>query len=266
MRLNGALYSGVMAFLDGVDAARARDTGTQSPPPSRSAPSGTGGGATGTGFAVTPDGMILTNNHVAGECRSLTVDGAPAALIAADADLDLALVQMTGATGLSSAAFSPRPAALNADVTVAGYPLAGLLGGLNITRGSVTGMKGLGGDMRQMQISAPVQPGNSGGPVVDAEGHVIGVVVSKLDAQFIQNEIGDIPQNVNFAIRGEIAKLFLSQNGVAPQIGATGSPPPPPRGTGPPSGRDHASGDLQLSASQPARAAAMRTISASRQA
>lgn len=74
------------------------------------------------------------------------------------------------------------------------------------------------GDAISMQISAPVQPGNSGGPVLNSRGAVVGVVVSKLDAVRVAEVIGDIPQNVNFAIRGEIAKLFLFQNGVEPVI------------------------------------------------
>ena len=132
---------------------------------------------------------------------------------------------MPDLAGTPAARFAARPARLNADVTVAGYPLAGLLGGLNITRGAVTSLKGLGGATGAMQISAPVQPGNSGGPVVDVAGSVVGVVVAKLDAGMVARETGDIPQNVNFAIRGEIAKLFLFQNEVAPAEAEAGAAP-----------------------------------------
>lgn len=69
-----------------------------------------------------------------------------------------------------------------------------------------------------MQISAPVQAGNSGGPVINGFGQIVGVVVAKLDAATVAKVYDDIPQNVNFAIRGEIAKLFLSQNGIDPII------------------------------------------------
>ncbi len=66
-----------------------------------------------------------------------------------------------------------------------------------------------------MQITAPVQPGNSGGPVVDKAGRIVGVVVSKIELGFALEEFGTVPENVNFAIRSDIAKLFLSANGLS---------------------------------------------------
>jgi S1-C subfamily serine protease len=71
-----------------------------------------------------------------------------------------------------------------------------------------------------MQISAPVQPGNSGGPVLNGAGQVVGVVVARLSDSYAMQNYDTVPQNVNFAIRGEIAKLFLAQNGVEPIIAA----------------------------------------------
>lgn len=170
--------------------------------------------SSGTGFFVSSEGHIMTNAHVVGGCREMTADGRPAILLATEPDFDLALLRTRDGTASAHARFSTETALLNSDITVVGYPLQGLLGGLNVTRGSVTSQKGLGGDPTRMQISAPVQPGNSGGPVLSASGAIVGVVVSKLDAQIVADAIGDIPQNVNFAIRGEIAKLFLAQNGV----------------------------------------------------
>ena len=177
----------------------------------------------GTGFLVTTAGDVLTNRHVIADCRSLSIDGHPAVVVAQDETFDLALLRAEGLAGTGLATFAQDPARLNSDVTVAGYPLPDLFGGLNITRGSVTSLKGIGGDGINMQISAPVQPGNSGGPVINAAGQVVGVVVAKLDAAKVADLYDDIPQNVNFAIRGEIAKLFLAQNGVDPVIVPTGA-------------------------------------------
>ena len=69
-----------------------------------------------------------------------------------------------------------------------------------------------------MQITAPVQTGNSGGPLLGPDGAVVGVIVSKLDALKFAEFLGDLPQNVNYAIRGEIAKVFLAQNGIEPLL------------------------------------------------
>lgn len=157
----------------------------------------------------------------------MSVDGQTAQVLAEDQTFDLALLQVAGLEGTEPAPFAQDPARLNSDVTVAGYPLPDLLGGLNITRGAVTSLKGIGGDGINMQISAPVQPGNSGGPVINAAGQVVGVVVAKLDAAKVADLYDDIPQNVNFAIRGEIAKLFLAQNGVDPVIAPSASAVPP---------------------------------------
>lgn len=175
------------------------------------------GVSSGTGFYVSRDGNVLTNAHVVSNCESITVDGNAAKLVALSNQFDLALLRVAARNNSRPAAFANTPAKLNADITVAGYPLNSLLGGLNVTRGSVSSTKGLMGDSITMQISAPIQPGNSGGPVLDATGSIVGVVVSKLDALAVADIVGDIPQNINFAIRGEIAKLFLYQNGVEPK-------------------------------------------------
>lgn len=175
--------------------------------------------SSGTAFFVSEQGHLITNAHVVAGCETLKINGRPVSLLAVDESFDLALLKDAPPETGVVAKFAPRPAGLNADITVAGYPLTGILSGLNVTRGSVSSLKGLAGDAIRMQISAPVQPGNSGGPAVDSSGRVVGVVVSKLDAKLVADATGDIPQNVNFAVRGEIAKLFMFQNGIEPIIG-----------------------------------------------
>ena len=177
----------------------------------------------GSGFYVTADGHVLTNAHVVEGCARVEIAGQIAQVLAASETWDLALLRREG-TVARVATFAPFPAPLNSDVTVVGYPLDGLLSGLNVTRGAVSSLKGLLGDETRMQISAPVQPGNSGGPVVDSKGAVVGVVVSKLNARRLAERMDDIAQNVNFAIRGEIARLFLFQQGIAPQLSLREAP------------------------------------------
>ncbi len=100
-------------------------------------------------------------------------------------------------------------------IMVIGFPLKGLLAeDPSVTTGVVSALAGPGNDARLIQITAPVQPGNSGGPLLDEAGNVVGVVVSKLDALKVAAITGDIPQNVNFAIDARLAQQFLDANGV----------------------------------------------------
>jgi serine protease Do len=107
------------------------------------------------------------------------------------------------------------------DVVVYGFPLAGVLAsGGNVAAGNITALAGLGNDSRFLQMSAPVQPGNSGGPLLDRNGNVVGVVVSKLNALNVASVTGDIPQNVNFAIKASVAAAFLDAQHVTHTEGA----------------------------------------------
>ena len=96
-----------------------------------------------------------------------------------------------------------------------GFPLRGSLAKEgNLTIGNVSALRGLNDDPDNIQISTPVQPGNSGGPLLDSSGNVIGVVASKLDALNALARNGDLPQNVNFAINLSVLKDFLARGGL----------------------------------------------------
>lgn len=222
---DGRLRRGWVELQHLLNAKEKREVTPPSPPKSSTtgivaAPPKQNSGGSGTGFVVSDAGHVLTNAHVVAGCSRVLIDAVPMTVIAQDSDLDLALLRSQSLAGLPFARFAANPAMLNADVTVVGYPLADILGGLNVTRGSLTSLKGVRGDMNRMQISAPVQPGNSGGPVLNSAGEVVGVVVSRLKDQRQADGTSMIPQNINFAVRGEIAKLFLAQNGVSPISGS----------------------------------------------
>jgi serine protease Do len=98
-----------------------------------------------------------------------------------------------------------------------GFPLAGFLSTSgNFTVGNVTASSGIGDDTRMLQISAPVQPGNSGGPLLDQSGNLVGVVVAKLNALKVAAATEDLAQNVNFAIKSGVALSFLEANSLGP--------------------------------------------------
>ncbi len=179
--------------------------------------------STGTGFIIAPD-RVMTNQHVVGGCNRVvmrTPDGrwlgaVPPAKV--DTALDLAVLSVPGLPG-PVLPFREGPAVRRGEGVVAfGFPLAGLLSSdPKLTRGEVNGLAGLRDNRSQFQISAPVQPGNSGGPLLDMQGHVVGVVVSKLDAQRVAQRTGDLAQNINFAVKGEAALSFLRRAGITPR-------------------------------------------------
>jgi hypothetical protein len=185
--------------------------------------------ASGSGFYINGGGALLTNQHVIEGCSGLRINGEfPARTLRFDRDDDLALVQADAGAETPFLSFRPTPARLNEDVTVIGFPLWGLLEGINVTRGSVSSMAGLEGDRRMVQITAPVQSGNSGGPVLDAMGRVVGVVQSKLDTLAIAEEMGEIAQNINFAIEGGVAQKFLTSAGAEFTLAANADRLAPP--------------------------------------
>jgi serine protease Do len=143
--------------------------------------------------------------------RSSGGQGGVAQVVAVDQDDDLALLKLERRTETTAAFRIGRPPRAGESAVVFGFPRLQLLSSTgNVTTGIVTALAGLRDNPHQIQISAPVQPGNSGGPVLDASGYLIGVVVSKLNAVR-----GDLPQNVNFAINGSIAANFLDAHGIA---------------------------------------------------
>jgi len=188
---------------------------------------------TGTAFAITFDGVLITNHHVISECDSeikARIEGRPdhyyvATVTARDAGRDLAALKLRhpdgqGAQGpirpIPRAIFRQRPAVEQGEKAITyGFPLRGLLAtNGNLTVGYVSALRGLGDDRNYVQITTPVQQGNSGGPLYDGSGHVIGVVVAKLNALRLMLATGDVPQNVNFAVGIGAVRQFLKQNNV----------------------------------------------------
>jgi len=103
---------------------------------------------------------------------------------------------------------------------VLGYPLRGLLAEqIHAASGDVTALAGLNGDTRFLQISAPIQLGNSGGPIVDQSGLVIGIATSKLNAAAVAGATGDIPQNVNFGLKVSTILNLLDSNQIDYSVG-----------------------------------------------
>lgn len=185
----------------------------------------------GTGFIVTPDGLVVTNDHVVADCDVFALQrGADpvvgASLVHRDKTNDLALLKMEKPQEPENvASFSSRQTRAGNAVSAFGFPLAGTLSTSgNIVSGNITSLAGIDDDARMLQHSAPVQPGNSGGPLLDSAGDVIGVVNARLDDATTMRSSGSLPQNVNFAIKAPIVRSFLEAMSVGYQTAASASP------------------------------------------
>jgi S1-C subfamily serine protease len=174
----------------------------------------------GTGFFIGPD-TVVTNFHVVNGCVELRLrknggDLGPARVLVTSRSDDLAALHASNPSKNFLKLRVGVPIKPAEPVLVFGYPLSDALSSAgNTTLGNVTALSGLRDDSRFIQISAAVQPGNSGGPAVDEAGRLIGVVVSKLNALAIARITGDIPQNVNFAIKVTTLVNFLDANKIA---------------------------------------------------
>jgi S1-C subfamily serine protease len=216
----GAIFATVLSDWENKDPPNI----AAPPSPESTPPKNRPQGSVGSGFFLTKTGRVLTNSHVVRDCAKIGVRTAGGALQSAqmlarsEAD-DLAILKADGivaATATLRTVPSPRSGEA---IVVFGFPLSGLLASSgNVTIGNVTALAGLRDDSRQLQISAPIQPGNSGGPVLDMSGNVIGVVVSKLDAL----RVAGIPQNINFAIKASTAANFLDARGITYAAGQPG--------------------------------------------
>jgi S1-C subfamily serine protease/lipopolysaccharide biosynthesis regulator YciM len=177
--------------------------------------------SSGTGFAISSNGYIVTNHHVIDKAKSIEVKGVNsnfsrklnAELVVSDEKNDLAIIKINDPlfTSLGSIPYTVRQgvADVGENVFVLGYPLTSSMGEeVKLTNGIVSSKTGFQGDISTYQISAPVQPGNSGGPLFDKNGNLIGVVNAKhtmaenagyaIKFNYVKNLIELLPQTISF--------------------------------------------------------------------
>jgi hypothetical protein len=181
-------------------------------------------GAQGTGFLISDEGDILTCAHVVGEEKNATVWIASvryeADVLNRDKDADIALLRTRTKinSNYNPLSFrSDKSYRLGEDVMTIGFPMTKLLGNrARLSKGLVSSTVGQKDDPKQIQFSAEVQPGSSGGPLFDKEGVVVGVVSGTLNPwKMVQSTGGALPQNVNFAIKNEVVLSSIKSNNEA---------------------------------------------------
>lgn len=164
----------------------------------------------GTGFFINQMGYIVTNQHVVNNCKDIYVKGSvprvPAALVAVDNDNDLALLKV-GFTPRGYARIrSKENVRLNERVMIVGYPnKKGLSGQYTITNANILEKEGPAGEKDWIQFTDSASRGNSGGPLIDKNGDVIGVVRAKVE--FYQLSYLSNGVNVNTMTDSELKKL-----------------------------------------------------------
>ena len=164
--------------------------------------------SSGTGFFVSNNGHIITNDHVIVGCRNVTItkDGkyVEVNVLAYDEKNDLAILK----ANLRPKKFykiSKKDPQLMDDVVIAGYPLGNKVStSIKTTKGSVTSLSGIGNNFSEFQTDAALNKGNSGGPIIDKGGNVIGVAVAKIQQEGVEG--------FNFGIKSSVLKSFTESN------------------------------------------------------
>jgi len=184
-------------------------------------------GGTGSGMVFTLEGHCFTNYHVVKGCDQFSVVPAgsterlPADLVAVDKANDLAILKIRGWKPPTGAPAEPPPvvdsqnARAGDHVFTFGYPIPfALSDAVKYTSGDINALSGIHGDQRLMQVSLPIQPGNSGGPVALDDGRVVGIVVSSVNLEYVFKNSNTLPQNVNFAVKADYLRILAKNNGL----------------------------------------------------
>ena len=179
---------------------------------------------TGTGFFISKNGFLATNYHVIADASSVIVkdyrgQSYAATIVHSDRANDLALLKVDGDFIALSIARSSSVRRGDSVFTL-GFPNTNLQGhAVKLTDGTISSISGIKDEPNSFQISVPIQPGNSGGPLIDRNGLVVGVIVSKLSAVAAINSGSTIPEAVNYAVKSNyLLELIGSDLNIESQL------------------------------------------------
>ena len=175
---------------------------------------------TGSGYLVDKNGHVVTNEHVVNGCSLITTGkNNIAELLRADASNDIAIIKTSDTEKYKALSFTGKDPALGQRIFVAGFPLNQILENLNFTSGTVSSEVGLMQNINQFQFTAPIQPGNSGGPILNEYGGVLGMSVATVSNKKFEEMVDTLVQNINFGIRQSSIQSLLDQEGIKYEIG-----------------------------------------------
>ena len=194
----------------------------------------TGNAATGTGFLFSSANYVITSYHVVQGAKSINVRDAngekiDATIAAKDTDHDIAILKLSKSpiSRQNIITLGDSASVKTGDrVFTYGFPLVDLLGYKEprYSEGFINSLSGISNNPHLFQVSIPIQPGNSGGPIFNANHELIGIATSSIDSEQTRKVFGAIPQNVNFAIKSShitsllsnLPKSFIKQKGIVP--------------------------------------------------
>ena len=167
--------------------------------------------STGTGFYINQNSLV-TNYHVIQKCNYISIEEGERLIIKAQDQVNDVAILESKTQSNSFLSLSNNPA-LGESIYAAGYPYNDVLKSFNFTSGNVSSLLGTGSNISHFQLTAPVQPGNSGGPILNSKGGVIGITVSGFGVEFSKAK-NTIPQNIAFGIKIGVIKDILSEKGI----------------------------------------------------
>lgn len=178
----------------------------------------------GSGFAISRNGHVISNNHVTEDCEKVQVKDATssynASILISDSFNDLALIKGDFKPKGTLAISEEKPSLLQ-EIYVAGFPYGDSYSDtLKITKGIVSALVGIGNNASEIQIDAAIQPGNSGGPIINENGNIVGVTVASLNKEYFFESHGSIPENTNFGIKADILINFINSSNEEIQLKA----------------------------------------------
>ncbi len=181
----------------------------------------------GTCFAISRDGYVLTAHHVVSGGTELRVhfkgkDGLSARVLAQSEANDWALLKVPVSTPNFLPVVSTKGVDSGTRVFTFGYPVVNLLGSeAKYTEGAISALSGLRGESSEMQVQVPIQSGNSGGPLLTANGEVVGIVVSSVADKRFAEMTESLPQLINFAVKSDMFIASLPKLTARPPLAVT---------------------------------------------